>query len=248
MTMAETRAFVFDLDDTLAPSKQAIPVEIAYQISLLAPNYHIGILTGGQYKQVEKQVLNNLPAGVANKINVFACSGSQIRLANKNLVSDIIPQAKREQIKLVLEKAAIELGLWCETPAGPIIEDRLSQITFSALGQEASPEAKSGWDVDKSKRQNLVERLQNLVTDCDFRIGGSTSVDVTLSGRDKAYGMRQFLNLVDVSPFETVYVGDSFTNSGNDFPVLSTNVFCVEVSDWEQTLELLKWVNGEQVS
>lgn len=246
--MAETKAFVFDLDDTLAPSKQPIPVEIAYQLSLLAAHYQIGILTGGHFKQVEKQVLKHLPAGVANKINVFACSGSQVRLANKNLVSEIIPKTQRDRIKMLVEKAAIELGLWCENPAGPIIEDRMSQITYSALGQEASPEAKSGWDVDKRKRQNLVDRLQNLVEGFDFRIGGSTSVDVTMAGRDKAYGMKKFLNLVDVKPFETVYVGDAFTNSGNDFPVLSTGVFCVEVSGWEQTLNLLKWVNGEQVS
>ena len=247
-TMAETKAIVFDLDDTLAPSKQPIPVEIAYQLTLLAPFYQLGILTGGNFKQVKTQVLDKLPAGVANKINVFSCSGSQYRLANDNLVTEMIPNEERKRIKNLVEKAAIELGLWTPTPVGDIIEDRLAQITFSALGQKASPEAKSGWDVDRSKRENLVSRLQNLVEGYDIRIGGSTSIDITPAGRDKAYGMRKFLNLVGVEPMETIYVGDSFGNSGNDFPVLSTGVFCLEVSGWEQTLGFMKWLSGEQVS
>lgn len=242
--MGETKAIVFDLDDTLAPSKQKLPVEIAYQLTLLAPNYQLGILTGGQFNQVKKQVLDELPAGVANKINVLACSGSQIRLANKNLVTDLIPDVERKRLINLVEKAAIELGLWTPTPVGDIIEDRLAQITFSGLGQKASPEAKSGWDVDKSKRQNLVDRLENLVEGYDFRIGGSTSVDITPKGRNKAYGMNRFLNLVGVEPQETIYIGDCFSNSGNDFPVLSTGVFCLEVSGWEQTIGLLKWLNN----
>lgn len=246
--MTATKAFVFDLDDTLAESKQEIPVEIAYQLTLLTNKYRVAILTGGQYKQVEKQVLQQLPEQFGKRIDVLACSGSQYRINDNNIITDMIPLQQREHIKNLVEKAAIELGLWCENPVGPIIEDRLAQITFSALGQKASPEQKSGWDVDKRKRQNLVDRLQNLVQGFDFRIGGSTSIDVTPTGRDKAYGMNRYLNLVEVTPFETVYVGDSFTNSGNDFPVISTGVHCIEVSGWQHTLQFLKWVNGEQVS
>jgi len=246
--MPKTKAFVFDLDDTLAESKQPIPIQIAYQLSLLTKKYRVAILTGGQYKQVEKQVLQQLHESINKRIDILACSGSQYRINNGNIITDMIPAQQRERIKNLVEKVAIEQGVWCGNPVGPIIEDRLAQITFSALGQEASPQAKSGWDVDKRKRQNLVERLQNLVDGFDFRIGGSTSIDVTPVGRDKAYGMNRYLNLVQITPFETVYVGDSFTNSGNDFPVIATGVHCIEVSGWEHTLQFLKLVNGEQVS
>ena len=246
--MIATKAIVFDLDDTLAPSKQQVPVQILHELTQLTNNYQVGVLTGGQYKQVEKQLLDHLPVGVANKVHVFACSGSQHKLANGDITTEMIPNEQRDRIKLLVEKAAIELGLWCENPVGAIIEDRLAQITYSALGQQASSEQKSGWDVDKHKRESLVNRLQNLISGFELRIGGSTSIDITPIGRDKAYGITKFMNLVQVDPLETVYVGDSFTNSGNDFPVLRTGVFCVEVSGWEQTLDLLKWLNREQVS
>lgn len=241
--MVETKAIVFDLDDTLAPSKQAVPVEMAHELVLLSRQFEVGILTGGQYRQVEQQVLAHLPKSVADRVHVFGCSGSQYRLANGDVTTEMIPDASRERLKTIVEKVAMEMGYWVDNPAGPIIEDRLAQITYSALGQKASPEAKSGWDVDKSKRSLMVDRLTNLVDDYDFRIGGSTSIDVTPKGRDKAYGMDKFLNLVGVEPFETVYVGDSFTNHGNDFPVLSTGVFCIEMVKWEDTLNLVRWLN-----
>ena len=241
--MVETKAIVFDLDDTLAPSKQPIPAEMAHELVLLSRQFEVGILTGGQYRQVEQQVLAHLPKSVADRVHVFGCSGSQYRLANGDVTTEMIPDASRERLKTIVEKVAMEMGYWVENPAGPIIEDRLAQITYSALGQKASPEAKSGWDVDKVKRSRMVDRLTNLVKDYDFRIGGSTSIDVTPKGRDKAYGMDKFLNLVGVEPFETVYVGDSFTNHGNDFPVLSTGVFCIEMVKWEDTLNLVRWLN-----
>ncbi len=246
--MAETRALVFDLDDTLAPSKQVIPKQIAYQLTQLAPFYHLGILTGGNYKQVRTQVLDELPVGVANKINVFACSGSQYKLAHGDITTEMIPNIERDRIKFLVEKAAIELGLWTANPVGDIIEDRLAQITYSALGQKASPEAKSGWDTDKSKREKLVNRLTTLLPGYDIRIGGSTSIDITPIGRDKAYGIKKFMNLVGVTPLETVYIGDSFTNSGNDFPVIGTGVFCLEVSGWQHTLEFMRWFTSDQIS
>lgn len=248
MTMAEIKAYVFDLDDTLAESKQPIGPEIAYELSNLVKHSHVAILTGGQYQQVRSQVLEKLPKNVADVIDVYSCSGSQYRVEGGNVTTEMIPAKQRERISHLVELVAIEQGVWCENPKGQIIEDRLAQITFSALGQQASPAKKSGWDSDKKKRQNLVDRLQPLMPDYDFRIGGSTSIDVTPKGRDKAYGMRNFIERTNYDPAQIVYVGDSFSNSGNDFPIISTNVFCIEVSGWLHTLQLLRMFNNGKIS
>ena len=61
---------------------------------------------------------------------------------------------KAEQVTKItetIEKAAKELGYWEETklkPGDEIIENRLSQVTFSALGQKAGTEEKYAWDPD----------------------------------------------------------------------------------------------------
>lgn len=242
--MAEIKGYVFDLDDTLAESKQAIGPQIAHELVNLVKHAHVAILTGGQYQQVRSQVLEQLPKSIADRIDVYSCSGSQYRVDGRNIITDMIPAKQRERIRNLIELVAIEQGVWCENPVGDIIEDRLAQITFSALGQKASPVAKSGWDRDKVKRQNLVNRLQVLMPEFEFRIGGSTSIDVTPKGRDKAYGMNKYIEHTGFNPAEIVYVGDSFSNSGNDFPVISTGVFCIETSGWQHTLKLMRMFNN----
>lgn len=240
--MVATKLFVFDLDDTLAPSKQPIPVEIQHLLVRLVEKYQVAILTGGQYQQVRKQVLDQLPDSVRSKINVFSCSGSQYALGDGNVQTDLLLPEDASRIKDLVEKVAIEFGYWCEDPDGPIIEDRLSQITFSALGQNASPERKSGWDRDRSKRQAMVDRLVKLVPEYSFTIGGSTSIDVTLPGRDKRFGMERILELLAVDRLETVFIGDSFEPSGNDYPVLDCGVFCLQVNRWQDTADLMRWL------
>ena len=45
-------------------------------------------------------------------------------------------------------------------PAGEVIEDRDTQITFSALGQDATPEDKYAWDPDNEKKLAIRDLCQ----------------------------------------------------------------------------------------
>ena len=65
---------------------------------------------------------------------------------------------------------------------GEVIEDRGSQITFSALGQQAPLDEKKQWDPDFTKRKRMKAMLDKLIPEFSVRLGGSTSVDVTKHG------------------------------------------------------------------
>jgi hypothetical protein len=67
---------------------------------------------------------------------------------------------------------------------GEPIEDRGSQITFSALGQQAPLEEKKRWDPDFTKRKKIKAVLENLIPEFSVHLGGTTSVDVTKPGID----------------------------------------------------------------
>ncbi len=54
--------------------------------------------------------------------------------------------AQTAKITATITQAARELGYWCDNTAGDIIENRSSQVTYSALGQQAAPEVKYPWD------------------------------------------------------------------------------------------------------
>ncbi|TXQ41067.1 HAD family hydrolase, partial [Escherichia coli] len=74
---------------------------------------------------------------------------------------------------------------------GPRIENRKTQVTFLALGQSAPVVAKTEWDPTGEKRSRLRDAVALDVPDLEVRSGGSTSVDITRRGIDKAYGMRK---------------------------------------------------------
>ena len=85
----------------------------------------------------------------------------------ENSVCEDLSDEQKTQITAALEEVAKEMGIWCENPAGEIIEDRHSQITMSALGQQATPEDKYAWaekykDVRPIYRDKVAEKLPGL--------------------------------------------------------------------------------------
>jgi hydroxymethylpyrimidine pyrophosphatase-like HAD family hydrolase len=112
------------------------------------------------------------------------------------------------------------MGIWCENPAGEIIEDRYSQITMSALGQQATAEDKYAWaEKYKDIRPVYRDKVAELIPDLEVRIGGTTSTDITLPGVDKAYGMKKLIDAIDISKDEILFLGDKLQEGGNDYPV-----------------------------
>ena len=49
-------------------------------------------------------------------------------------------------------------------------------------------------------------------------MGGSTSIDVTKPGIDKAYGIRKLRDLLGISLKEMIFIGDALFVGGNDYP------------------------------
>src|SRR3546814_12493686 len=73
-------------------------------------------------------------------------------------------------------------GFTPEETWGERIEDRGSQITFSALGQQAPLHAKEVWDPDFAKRKVIQADLIKRLPGVSINLGGATSVDVTQPG------------------------------------------------------------------
>jgi HAD superfamily hydrolase (TIGR01484 family) len=141
----------------------------------------------------------------------------------------------KKRIIAVLEEAAKTLGYWEANPTGEIIEDRESQITYSALGQQALPEAKYAWDPDDKKKREIRDYAAERLPDLEVRVGGTTSIDVTRIGIDKAYGMRKLMAELKIVEGEILYIGDRLEEGGNDYPVKAMGIDCVHVADYRST-------------
>jgi hypothetical protein len=121
-----------------------------------------------------------------------------------------------------------------------MIEDRGSQITYSALGQQAPLDAKKTWDPDFAKRKIIQGLLAKTLPEFSVRTGGATSIDVTLPGIDKAYGIRKLRDVLQIPIEEMLYLGDALFPGGNDEPVRTTGADCIQVRDPEETKRVIE--------
>ena len=140
-------------------------------------------------------------------------------------------RGEKEKIISSLKKAIAVAGCKVEKVWGEVIEDRGSQITFSALGQQAPLDEKKKWDPDFAKRKKMKAILDKLIPDFSVRLGGATSVDVTKPGIDKAYGIGKLRDILDITIPEMIFIGDALFPGGNDYPAEEAGVVSIRVRD-----------------
>jgi len=242
----------FDLDDTLAPSKSPIDPSMAQLLVRLLDVVEVCIISGGQFQQFTTQVVDALPLDdpeALGRLHLMPTCGTQYyRYVGDNpheafwhqqYAENLTSEQKRAALSAV-EGEAKRLGLWEDETWGDILEDRGSQITFSALGQHAPVDAKKAWDPTGEKKNTLREAVQKLLPDLEVRSGGSTSVDITRMGIDKAYGMNKLAELTGISIDDMLFVGDRLDPDGNDYPVKALGVPTHAVENWHDTAQFIE--------
>ena len=245
--MSTVRLVAFDLDDTLAPSKSAIDARIGDLLVALAERVEVAIISGGQLAQFTAQVVDRLPASAGSilpHVHLLPTCGTQYYRLGADGVETVYARTlsddQKQRALTAVEEEARRLGLWEAQTWGDILEDRGSQITFSALGQTAPLDAKSAWDPTGAKKAALRDAVAARVPDLEVRSGGSTSVDITERGIDKAYGMRELSAHTGIALDDMLFVGDRLDEHGNDYPVLAMGVACQAVEGWQDTAAFLE--------
>ena len=241
------RLVAFDLDDTLAPSKSALPSAMAEQLRALLDVVPVCVISGGEFGQFRAQLLENLDATSEqlSKLHLMPTCGTRYYRWNVDhsswdqVYANDLSQDERERAIESLRQRAHEQGVWEAQPWGEIIEDRGSQITFSALGQQAPLEAKRAWDPSGDKKRKLRDAVALDVPDLEVRAGGSTSVDITRRGIDKAYGMGKLVEITGIAPEDMLFIGDRLDEAGNDYPVKAAGYPTLAVSGWEECVGVI---------
>lgn len=249
--MPKRQVIAFDLDDTLAVTKSPISDRMGELLRRLLEHYDVCIISGGKYEQFKVQVVDRLeaPAHLLNKLHLMPTCGTryyrydELKTEWALQYAEDLSDDEKTQIIEVLEKSAKEVGLWVEKPYGDIIEDRGSQVTYSALGQQAPAGKKYEWakqnvETKKQLRALVAERLPNL----EVRLGGSTSLDITRIGIDKAYGMEKLMQALEIGKDDILFIGDKLEEGGNDYPVKAMGVDTVAVEGWEDTALVLEGI------
>ena len=238
------KLIVFDLDGTLAESKSFLDAEMATLLSALLGVAKVAVISGGNWPQFQMQLLAKLPDDEQLKnLSLLPTCGTKFYKFEsgwQKLYSEDFTDAETDKIVSSLKQAIGLSKFKTETTWGEQIENRGSQITFSALGQLAPLDEKKMWDPDFTKRKKMKTILDSLIPEFSVRLGGTTSVDVTKPGIDKAYGIRKLRDTLGIAIDEMIFVGDALFPGGNDYPAKEAGAESIQVRDPNESKRVIE--------
>jgi len=243
---------IFDLDGTLTPSKEFMRPSMAQALGALLAIAKVAVVSGGGYPRFQTQFLRSFPSNQENFANLYLLPTSGTRLYayqrdwQEIYHEDFTPEEKK-QVMDVFKSVLTEVHFVApEKLYGDLIEDRGSQITFSGVGQNAPISIKEVWDPTREKRQKIVDLLQKRLSKFDIRMGGTTSIDITRRGMNKAFGIHKLEQYVQIPISDMLFVGDALFMGGNDYPAKATGIDCIRVSGPEETESLIRsWITSQ---
>ncbi len=251
------KLIVFDLDGTLTESKSVMDSGMAKLLAKLLEEKRVAVIGGGKFGQFKNQFtsrLECLPAGLKNLFLFPTNSTSFYRFERgrwKKIYEFRLKSSEVNKISKAFQETFKKFGYQHpERNYGPIIENRGTQITFSALGQEIVSrlgrrglKLKEKWHRENNKlRLRMAAFLQKLLPEFEVRVGGLTSIDVTKKGIDKAYGVRQISKHLRIPIKDMLFVGDALFPGGNDYAARRTGVDCLEVSGPTETKKFINFL------
>jgi phosphomannomutase len=241
----EKKLFVFDVDGTLSPSRSKIDYQMSNLIKRILETKKMAIITGGAFADIKKQVLEEI--GLDNSLNknltLLPTNGGGLwiftekwtEVSSYKLVKEEKDKIKKAICEIVGEKECLNN----QENYGDKIQDRDSEITYSALGEHAPLEQKKAWDPDFKKRISLQNKLMQKLPEFEVKIGGTTSIDITPKGMDKAYAIKKLMEYFNLEKKDIIFFGDAVYENGNDYPVFLMNIDTVKVSGPEETKKIL---------
>lgn len=250
------KLIVFDLDDTLAQSKTPMDAEMADLVKQLLEKKKMAVIGGGKYEIFKWQFISQLkfPKSLFKNLSLFPTCGTAYYNYNsgwKNVYAHNLSKEEKTQVRKVFEQVYKEIGYKHPKKVyGVILEDRKSQMSFSPLGQEVVTvlgkrglKMKEEWRRKYDPIRHQIAKLAaKYLPNLEVRVGGITTIDVTMQGIDKAYGVKQMEKYLKIKIKDMIYIGDSIFPGGNDYAVLKTGIDYIKIKSPEETKKIIRHI------
>lgn len=249
---------VFDLDGTLAESKSNMDPEMSKLIARLLLDRKVAVIGGGKYDLFKSQFIGCLsaPKDLLKNLFLFPTTATSFYRYDRGWkkVYDLrLTKKEKTAIHKAFRVAFKEVGyVHPKKTYGKVIEDRGTQVTFSALGQEVVAKLgargvalKKKWkDENTEVKLELAKALQRHLPGLEVRSAGFTSIDITRKGIDKAYGIKQIEKHLRIRRKNMLFIGDALFPGGNDYAVRRTGVKCIPVEGPSDTKRIIRLITA----
>lgn len=220
----------FDMDQTIAPSRQLILPDMHTLLTELP--HDIIIVSGQEVVKIDWQS-DNLIAYTLGQNGNHATDTQNAELWNIAL-----DDAHKQEILGHIAKLTRLLEHELNEEWRPI-EDRGAQITFSPIGNTAPVEIKRSYDPNRTKREWLMAQVPFESADLVVKIGGSTSLDYIHKDRHKGTNVKKLIEYNNWNGDDCVYFGDGLYPGGNDEAVIGV-IDTIPVEDHLDTYKKLQ--------
>ena len=211
----------FDMDQTIAPSRQMILPDMYAYLSSLPQD--IIVVSGSSIEQIPNQLAD------LRSFRLGQNGNHAIDQAGLELWHYPLEEHHRTEILDHISEIVELLEHPLKHEWNPI-EDRGAQITFSPIGNTAPVELKKTYDPDRKKRESLLASIPFASQELIVKIGGSTSLDYLHKDRHKGTNVKRLIDLMSWNKDDCVYFGDGLYPGGNDEAVIGV-IETIPVSD-----------------
>ena len=200
--------YVFDVDGTLSESRQTIQLEFRLWFLKWMKNQNVFIVTGSDRAKTLEQIGHEI---VDNCTMVFQCAGNSVWRKGVEVQSTQLtpPEDMDKWLQTMVDMSQYKHKF------GNHIEKRTGLINFSTVGRNAVGKQRDdyfAWDNIHNERRQLCEMFNKTFTGFQAELGGNTSIDIHLKGKNKA-------QVYDVIGAPMVFFGDRIHEAGNDKPL-----------------------------
>ena len=248
---------VFDLDGTLAPTKSVIDAEMNRLMVKLLSQKKVAIIGGGKLELFKEQFLSKFKAPKENYKHLFLFPTTATTFLRydgkkwKKVYEHKLSGVEIKKIFAAFKSALKEINYkFPKKTYGKTLENRGTQVTFSALGQDVVKvlgkkgiKLKNRWrDENTAVKLRIAKLVAKQLPNLEVRAAGHTSIDVTKKGIDKAYGLKQIEKYVHVPINKMLFVGDAIFPGGNDYAITKTKVDYCKVKNPEETKKIIRHI------
>tara|TARA_B100001057_G_scaffold123086_1_gene121941 strand:+ start:1490 stop:2191 length:702 start_codon:yes stop_codon:yes gene_type:complete len=200
--------YAFDVDGTLGEARQIMDPDFKRWFMQWMRGKNVYLVTGSDRAKTVEQIGQDL---VDRCTMSFQCAGNSV-WQNGVEVSSTKLNVPPEMIHFLEEKVA---ATSYPDLYGNHIEIRPGLINFSIVGRNAVGNQRDDyytWDQKHKEREQIAEEFNNRFIGFEAEVGGNTSLDIHLKGRNKA-------QVYDVIGAPLVFFGDRIFPGGNDYPL-----------------------------
>jgi phosphomannomutase len=233
--------FIFDVDGTLTPSRQAIDPKFKEFFKQFIKDNKVWLVTGSDYAKTVEQLGADICESV---VKVYNCSGNDVYFKGSRVHFKKF-EAPKELYDL--------MNGWLQTSSFPLrtgnhIEERMGTINFSIVGRNCTLGERKLYvkhDLENRERESIAYQINLEFPDITATVGGETGIDIYAKGADKSQILEDF-NKND----KIYFFGDKIEQGGNDWPLASKlkEKGCFNVKDWRDTMERLQYLQEAKIA